>query len=119
MIDLWLDDKRDPEHYYRPDWVWVETAADAIHWLRRLDIRRASLDHDLTDAQMIIGGYNGAIHEDGVKSGYDVMLWLEQNPEFFPPEGIEVHSQNPAGARRMQVVVARYYGKIFWFEPAL
>lgn len=114
-MELWLDDKRDPEHYDKEDWYWAMTAVEAIQAFRRGDITRASLDHDLTDEQMIIGGYNGVIHDDGVKSGYDVILWLEQNPEFWPVDGVAVHSQNPSGAARMQAAIRAHYGKLFYF----
>jgi hypothetical protein len=115
LVRLWLDDKRNPADYGKGDWYWALTAAEAIQAFLRGDITQASLDHDLTDAQMIIGGYNARIHEDGVMSGYDVLLWLEQNPEFYPEDGIAVHSQNPAGRMRMQQAIKRHYGHTFMF----
>jgi len=57
------------------------------------------LDHDL------------ASYVDGVeKTGYDVMLFLEQNPNLLPGEIILVTS-NPVGRQRMQVVIDRLYKK--------
>lgn len=114
-MKLWLDDRRDPEQYGRYGWYWAQDAAEAIRALYSGEVVCASLDHDLTDEQMTIGGYNARIHEDGVKSGYDVLLWLEQNPEFWPPNGIAVHSQNPAGRKRMEAAVWAKYGKNFHF----
>lgn len=114
-MNLWLDDRRDPECYDKPDWYWAMTAVEAIRALRRGDVTRASLDHDLTDRQMVLGGYNARIEDDGVMSGYDVVMWLEQNPEFWPVEGVAVHSQNPAGAARMQTVIRAHYGQLFYF----
>lgn len=113
---LWLDDKRNPVVFGFHGWTWAHDAAEAIQMLRTGEVTRASLDHDLTDEQMILGGYHARIHDDGVKSGYDVLLWLEQNPEFWPPEGIQVHSQNPTGRQRMLQVVCRHYGTTFQGE---
>lgn len=108
-MKLWLDDIRDPEHYGKSDWVWVKTATDAIDQFRTGQVEEASLDHDLTDEQMVKGGILGQVYEDGHKSGYDVVCWLEQHPEFWPPEGVRVHSANPAGRRRMLQVVDKHY----------
>lgn len=112
-MKLWLDDIRDPERFGIRGWYWAHDAVEAVQALMRGDIEFASLDHDLTQDQMVIGGYNARIHDDGVKSGYDVLLWLEQNPQFWPPDGIYVHSQNAAGKRRMLAAIEAHYGKNF------
>ena len=65
------------------------------------------MDHDLTDEQMA-GGILGEIREDGQKSGYDVLLWLEEHPEYWPPNGVRVHSANPAGRLRMQQIIDKH-----------
>lgn len=82
---LFLDDERHP-----PDgWNLVRTADEAIAALQQGIVERVSLDHDLGEG----------------KTGYDVLLWLEQavleNPEFPVPE-IFIHSANPVGCRRME-----------------
>ena len=64
---------------------------------------------NLTQDQMRRGGFLGQVHEDGFKSGYDVVCWLEQHPEFWPLKGVRVHSANPAGAARMRQVINRHY----------
>ena len=113
---LWLDDVRDPEkygHLRKDGWVWAQTADEAIYWLRKKEVESASLDHDLTFDQMSRGGYYGQIHEDGMKSGYDVVKWLEEHPEYWPPRGVHVHSANPAGKARMEQVILRHYGQNF------
>lgn len=112
-MKLWLDDIRDPHTalFGKWDWVWAKTADEAIRWLRTGDVTQASLDHDLTDEQMELGGYLGKVYEDGHKSGYDVVCWLEQHPEFWPREGVTVHSANPAGRARMLQVIERHYGQ--------
>jgi len=56
------------------------------------------LDHDL------------ASFEDGKeKTGYDVVCFLEENPEFLPKRVIIV-SSNPVGRRKMQDVLDVLYG---------
>jgi hypothetical protein len=109
-MKMWLDDRRDPILYTREmDWNWVKTAQEAIDLLRTGAITRASLDHDLTDEQMVKGGFLGQVYEDGHKSGYDVVCWLEQHPEFWPINGVKVHSANPSGAARMHQVIHNHY----------
>lgn len=113
-MKLWLDDCRDPAKFIKTDWqtwTWVKTAEDAIALLRTGQVEFASLDHDLTDRQMVQGGYLGRIYEDGQQSGYDVVCWLEQHPEFWPKYGVKVHSANPAGRARMLQVIDRHYQK--------
>lgn len=110
-MKLWLDDIRDPLKFNKKGWTWVKTAADAIALFRTGQVEEASLDHDLTNKQMVRGGYLGKIYEDGHQSGYDVVCWLEQHPQFFPPQGIKVHSANPAGRARMLQVINRHYQK--------
>lgn len=102
---LWLDDVRDPTLYlgYQTiGWTWVKTADAAITALETGTVIAASLDHDLTDLQTLG-------EEDNEKTGYSVVLFLEQNPQYWPPRGVYVHSMNPSGRQRMQQVIDRYY----------
>ena len=108
-MKLWLDDYRDPGKYSKLEWTWVKTAEDAVKILRTGQVEFASLDHDLTDEQMVRGGTLGQIYEDGHKSGYDVVEFLEQHPEFWPRDGVNVHSANPVGKKRMQQIIDRHY----------
>jgi hypothetical protein len=110
---MWLDDIRDPKNHGCADWTWVKTAHGAIQLLLTGDVTVASLDHDLGVAQSMYGamGQIGPPHDTG--SGYDVVLFLEEHPEYWPPEGTYVHSANPAGRARMEQVVLRHYGKLF------
>jgi hypothetical protein len=58
------------------------------------------LDHDL--------GFT----DDGAEmTGYNVMCWLEVNPQFKPGR-IEIVSSNPVGRRRMQTVIDKLYGTV-------
>ena len=54
------------------------------------------LDHDLGEF-------------DERKTGYDILSWLENNPEFLPKEIILV-TQNPVGKIKMRAVIKRLYG---------
>lgn len=55
------------------------------------------LDHDL------------ASFKDGKEwTGYDVMCWLEVNPQYLPGEIICV-SSNPVGVKRIEQVIRRLY----------
>jgi hypothetical protein len=56
------------------------------------------LDHDLGD-----------FHDGTEKTGYDIMLFLEEHPQYLPGK-IEIVSSNPVGRRRMQVVIDKLYG---------
>jgi len=112
-MKLWLDDIREPWKFGYLNWHWVKTAQEAIECFRTGTVEKASLDHDLTEHQTIFGGYVGEIAEDGHMSGYDVVCWLEQNPQFWPPEGVLVHSANPAGAARMRQVINKHYALNF------
>lgn len=106
---LWLDDIRDPSNFGCDGWHWCKTAEEAIFLFRTGTIEEASLDHDLTEEQMVMGGFIGEIYEYGHKSGYDVVCWLEQHPEFWPDRVVKVHSANPAGAARMRQVIEKHY----------
>lgn len=57
------------------------------------------LDHDL-----------GCYDENGrEKTGYDIMCFLEEYPQYLP-EKIMIVSSNPVGRKRMQVVIDKLYG---------
>lgn len=60
------------------------------------------LDHDL-----------GCFDVDGREwTGYDVMCWLESHPEHLPTNYIRVVSSNPAGRKRMEVVINKLYRSV-------
>jgi hypothetical protein len=100
-IRLWLDDVRDPALHGHIGWTWVQTAEEAIRLLAEGHVWTASLDHDLSDRMAA-----GAIDWRDEATGYDVVLWLEEHPDRFPPGGVKVHSQNPAGRARMEAGIA-------------
>jgi len=106
---LWLDDARAPWKHGCLGWTWIETADGAIALLKTGNVEEASLDHDLTEQQTVRGGAYGVVYDDGHSTGYDVLCWLEANPQFWPPKGVRVHSKNSAGAARMHEVIERHY----------
>jgi hypothetical protein len=98
---LWLDDIREPWKHGFIACEWARTADEAIARLATGEITFASLDHDLT-IDDTIGGPKGE------KTGYDVVCWMEEN-DVWPKDGVVVHSMNPVGRARMQVVIDRHY----------
>ncbi len=109
-MTMWLDDIREPWAYGYIAARWVKTAAEAIAMLRTGEVTFASLDHDLAAEHY---PWNCTDITKCQHTGYDVVVFLEENPQFWPKEGVAVHSANPVGRQRMEVVVQRHYGKNF------
>lgn len=88
-MKLYLDDER-----IAPDgWVQVRWPDEAIKLLEKGGVTHLSLDHDLGDDQR--------------GTGYDVLLWIEQEvvlQRHVPPE-IAIHTANPAARQRMIAAV--------------
>ncbi len=88
-MKVYLDDER-----IAPDgWVQVLWPDEAIKLLQMGYVTHLSLGHDLSD--------------DRRGTGYDVLLWLEQEVDlngFLPPE-ITIHTANPAARERMLAAV--------------
>ena len=103
-MKLWLDDVREPWRYGKLGWTWVKTAAEAIELLKTGKVEEASLDHDLAPEHY---PWSGVPLDQVLGTGYDVALFLEANPEFYPPGGCKVHSMNPVGKARMEVALLR------------
>jgi hypothetical protein len=104
---LWLDDVREPWKHGYINAEWVKTAAAAIEALKTGKYDFASLDHDLAEEHY---PWNCSDITATTGTGYDVVCWLEQNPEFWPKHGVRVHSANPVGKARMWVPIDRHYG---------
>lgn len=100
-MKLWLDDIRNPSDHGYIGWVWVKTADECIAALLRGDVEMASLDHDLS-VEATLGH-----PAEGEKTGYHVCCFLEENPHLIPPWGVTVHSMNPAGRKRMTLVLEK------------
>lgn len=107
---LWLDDIREPWKHGFLNAAWAHTADEAITALKSGHISFASLDHDLSEEHY---PWNCVDLSATKGTGYDVVLFLEANPEFWPAAGVAVHSMNPAGKARMLAVVERHYGRTF------
>ena len=106
-MTLWLDDIRKPWMHGFLGAEWAKTSEEAIALLKTGRVTFASLDHDLSEMATI------GMLQPGERTGYDVVLWLEEHPEFWPPDGVRVHSMNPAGKQRMQQAIHRHYGRNF------
>ncbi len=104
---LWLDDIRQPWKHGYVGAEWAKTAEQAIAILKTGKVTFASLDHDLSEAATL------GKAAPGEKTGYSVICWLEENPEFWPEDGVKVHSMNPAGAARMRAVIEAHYHRRF------
>ena len=107
MIDLWLDDERDPDDPRiqelfgaEPGMVWVKSANAAIHHLKNNTVRWISLDHDLGTT----------------KTGYDADRWIEDRAKSGELERVlwTIHSMNVVGARAMRRVLES--AERFWRE---
>lgn len=116
---LWLDDLRDPRKHGIFNAAWATTYEQAVEMLATGDVTFASLDHDLGACEECVATnahigdmktpettfYNHCPH---AKSGYDVVVWMEEN-NVWPKNGVIVHSMNPVGKARMQQVIDRHY----------
>ncbi|MGR5543337.1 cyclic-phosphate processing receiver domain-containing protein, partial [Vibrio campbellii] len=76
-------------------WVRTYTPKETIKLLRSNKVEVLSLDHDLGD-------------DEGIGTGYDVLLWLEENVYFHgfvPPNVIVVHSSNISAVDKMKAAI--------------
>ena len=106
-MKLWLDDVRTPWSRGCIGWEWAKTAVEAIALLETGRVEAASLDHDLAEEHY---PWNcGQLPRKGAGTGYDVVCWLEEHPQFWPKGGVTVHSMNPSGGARMRAVIDRHY----------
>ena len=88
-MKIYLDDER----IAPAGWVQVRWPGEAIELLKTGNVIELSLDHDLGD--------------DERGTGYDVLLWLEEQVVcgLFTPPVIHVHTANPAARVRMEAAV--------------
>ena len=99
-MKLWLDDIRPPWKYGHIGWEWAKTAEEAIALLKSGKVTEASLDHDLS--------YEATLGQQPAKekTGYDVVLWMEEHGVF--PHQVTIHSLNSVGASRMIRALERH-----------
>jgi hypothetical protein len=96
MKTLLIDDQRN----LKADCV-ARTFKDGIKQLKSSKWELLLLDHDL-----------GCFDEKtGIeKTGYDIICWLEKNPNRLPKK-IELVTSNPVGRQRMAKVIEHLYRK--------
>ena len=94
-MKVFLDDIRLPSKIYgnEQDWTLVTTVAETIELLKTGLVTEISLDHDL-----------GTTDPD--HTGYDVILWMEENNIW--PEYCHVHSANPIAAQKMVAAIQKH-----------
>lgn len=83
-------------------------------------VEEASLDHDLGACSKCMEGYEDAEawldrHEyrsmpncEHFGTGYTLLCWMEEN-HVWPRMKPRVHSANPVGRRRMEMVIEKWY----------
>lgn len=107
MAKMFMDDVRQPHLHGCLGWTLVKTADEAIELLKTGTVEEASLDHDLLEEHY---PWNCTeLPPAGAKTGYDVVLFLRDNPHLWPINGCRVHSMNTAGKYRMLQVINEHY----------
>lgn len=106
-MNMWLDDVREPWKYGYIGWEWVKNATDAIELLKTGRVERASLDHDLVIAHYSESRDDGFLFVDDGRTGYSVTLFLLENSQYFPSEGVNVHSLSEKGRARMLLTLKK------------
>lgn len=77
----------------------ARTYQEGIEALEREEWDILLLDHDL-----------GCFDNNGREwTGYDILCWLEDHPEYLPSCNIRIVSSNPAGRIRMEAVINKLY----------
>lgn len=104
MKTLLIDDLRNVEFVNKTWNVQVtdvaRTFAEGINALKEGNIDTLLLDHDLA-----------CFDEEGNElTGYKVMLFLEEHPEYLPKRIVLVTS-NPVGRDKMQAVINKLFQK--------
>ena len=104
MKTLLIDDERSVEFVNHKWSVQVtdvaRTFAEGINTLKAGEIDTLLLDHDLA-----------CFDEDGNElTGYKIMLFLEEHPEYLPKRILLVTS-NPVGRAKMQTVIDKLFEK--------
>ena len=91
MKSLLIDDVRDIDAD-----VVARTFEAGIEALKAHKFDVLYLDHDLGD-------------EDPRKTGYDILNFLENNPQFLPSQKIILVTSNPVGRIKMQALIKKLY----------
>lgn len=122
MINIFLDDYRDPEYFrsipfYKREWTVVRNYDEFVKLVEQNvnNIGAISFDHDLSEEhyQQFSEGVRPE-NVTGAKTGYDCVRWIEEKivkGEMEPPHEMVVHSMNPSGAQRIQLAIRAIYEK--------
>jgi hypothetical protein len=95
-MKIYLDDMRKaPEGFIHVSTPEICIAQIKSAWNKKIPIEILSLDHDLGLIDPIT---------KAERTGYDVLLWLEENPQYMP-NSILIHSANPVARRRMHLAI--------------
>lgn len=81
------------------DLTQVSTVEEAIRFLKTNKFDAVFLDHDL-------GGHSNVKSGGKEPTGYDVALFMKENPQYMPKE-VYIHSMNPAGAKNIKQVLPK------------
>lgn len=93
-ILLYVDDIREPP----PGWVVARSVNEAISFLLTGLVVEASLDHDM--------GWD-EFSEEEYPNGLSLVKWMVDNV-FWPPNGVHIHSANPAGRENMLAWIKKF-----------
>lgn len=109
MKSLLIDDLRVPgDHGNKKnipaDAVVARNYGDGIRLLQEGHWDVLYLDHDLAD----FGGPDGK-----EMTGYHILCWLEEFPQYLPKQDIIIVSDNSSGMIRMRMVIKKLYGRAF------
>jgi hypothetical protein len=127
QMRLWLDDNREPWKHGFIASEWARNYDEAIAALKTGEVTFASLDHDIGACDDCVrdGLHVGDMKTPETtfvntcphaKTGHDVLCWMEKN-NVWPRDGVVVHSQNPKGRVRMQLVINRHYSLLRLTRP--
>jgi hypothetical protein len=126
VTDLWLDDdpQRKPPSFSDCGlhWTWAYNYEQAIDFLKTGTVEFASLDHDLADEHYIAyftfdeehGDPSKMTEKCKEKTGYDVLLWMEEN-NVWPKDGVRIHTMNNVRGPIMLDMVYKHYGRTFQY----
>lgn len=94
MNILVIDDLKNVKHatYH------ARTFDEGIKCLKEEKWDKLYLDHDLGT-------------EENGKTGYDILCFLEENPQYLPGT-INIISLNGSGIERMRLVINKIYGRL-------
>ncbi|MDR3616630.1 MAG: hypothetical protein P4L53_23925 [Candidatus Obscuribacterales bacterium] len=109
MRILLIDDLRIPGDHRNKKQIPADAAVartfrEGIAELQKGNWDVLYLDHDLAD-------FSGAGGRE--LTGYTVMCWLEEFPQYVPAKDIIIVSDNSSGMLKMKMVINKLYGRLY------